>query len=174
MWAIYHWANSTKELKERAVEILLAFASSGFDYMNDIEIELSGLLLQYRSILIISDWQELKEKKNYNEISHGDFAKLREEQKQTCKDIHDKHGVSLYNNLVSRKLDEISSGARQNTIAGLYSFLEVLIRLQKIHLALEICEFILYSAPEAFHAQFKKKQKWLLTFQRRKDVEKNS
>ncbi|AXE21813.1 hypothetical protein DR864_28485 (plasmid) [Runella rosea] len=30
----------------------------------DLDLELAGMLLQYRSILIIADWQDLKEKSN--------------------------------------------------------------------------------------------------------------
>jgi len=45
-------------------------------------------------------------------------------------------------------------------IAGLYGFLEVLVRLQKIDLALKICDYVLYCAPKNFHSQFKKKQEW--------------
>jgi hypothetical protein len=164
MWATYYWANGTRDQKEKAVEILSNYASSAlrFDYTENMDLELSGMFLQYRSILIISDWQDLKEKKNYNEISSTDFKLIREEQKQTCKDI-DKQGIILYNRITSRKLDDISSGARQNVIAGLYNFVEVLVRLQKFELAIEICEYVLCAAPQNFHLQFKKKQDWLKT-----------
>lgn len=167
MWATYYWANGTREQKEKAIASLLAYASSGFNFNEDIDIEISGMLLQYRSILIISDWQDLKEKSNYNEIPISEFRSIREKQKQECKDIHDKQGVFLYNAIMPKKLDEISSGARQNVITGLYSFLEILVRLQKLDLALKICEYILYCAPKSFHSQFKKKQEWFNSIQYR-------
>jgi hypothetical protein len=161
MRATYFWANGSREQKDRAVESLLSYASSGFNFNTDIDLEISGMLLQYRSILVISDWQDLKEKGNYNEIMGSEFKLIREKQKQECKDIHDKQGVILYNSIMPRKLEDISSGARQNVIAGLYSFLEVLVRLQKLDLALNICDYVLYCAPKNFHLQFKKKQEWL-------------
>ncbi len=160
MWATYYWANGTKDQKEKAIDSLLAYASSGFNFNEDIDLEISGMLLQYRSILVISDWQDLKEKGNYNEVSGNEFRQMRESQKQTCKDIHDKQGIILYNSILPKKLDDISSGARQNVIAGLYSFLEVLVRLQKTELALKICDYVLYCAPKSFNLQFKKKQEW--------------
>ena len=160
MWATYYWANGTREQKEKAIASLLAYASSGFNFNEDIDLEIAGMLLQYRSIIVISDWQDLKEKGNYNEIAGGEFKTLREKQKQECKDIHDKQGVILYNAVMPKKLEDISSGARQNVIAGLYSFLEVLVRLQKADLALKICDYVLYCAPKNFHSQFKKKQEW--------------
>ncbi len=160
MWATYYWANGTRAQKEKAVDSLLAYAASGFNFNEDIDLEISGMLLQYKSILIISDWQDLKEKDSYNEILPNEFKQRREKQKQVCKDIHDKHGILVYNNLKSKVLDEISSGARQNVIAGLYSFLEVLVRLQKLQLAVEICDFVVNYAPQSFHMQFKKKKDW--------------
>lgn len=160
MWATYNWANGTREQKEKAIASLLAYASSGFNFNEDIDLEISGMLLQYRSILIISDWQDLKEKGNYNEVTASEFKLIREKQRQECKDIHDKQGIFLYNAVVPKKLENISSGARQNVIAGLYNFLEVLVRLQKVELALKICEYVLYCAPKNFHSQFKRKQEW--------------
>lgn len=165
MWATYYWANGTREQKEKAIESLLAYASSGFNFNEDIDLEISGMLLQYRSILVISDWQDLKEKGKYNEISGGEFRSIRAKQKQACKDIHDKQGILLFKAIMPRKLEDISSGARQNVIAGLYSFLEVLVRLQKIKLAIEVCEYVLYCAPKNFHPQFKKKEQWFHSIQ---------
>ena len=165
MWATYYWANGTRKQKEKAIASLLTYASSGFNYNEDIDLELAGMLLQYRSIIVISDWQDLKEKGNYNEITGSEFKALREKQKQECKDIHDKQGIVLFYAVMPKKLDEISSGARQNVIAGLYSFLEVLVRLQKLDLALQICDYVLYCAPKNFHSQFKKKQEWFRSIQ---------
>lgn len=169
MWATYNWANGTREQKEKAIASLLNYATSGFNYNEDLDLEIGGMLLQYRSILIVSDWQDLKEKIKYNEIPLGDFKSIREKQKQECKDIHDKQGVFLFRAISSRKLSEFSSGARQNVITGLYSFLEVLVRLQKFDLALEICEYVSYYAPSNFQPQFKKKEQWFqsIIFQNR-------
>ncbi|NMC98130.1 MAG: hypothetical protein GYA62_00215 [Bacteroidales bacterium] len=161
MWATYNWANGTREQKEKAITILLAYASTGFNYNEDIDLEIAGMLLQYRSILVISDWQDLKERRSYNEIGITEFSSIRDKQKLVCKDIHDKQGITLYNAIVSKKLEEISSGARQNIIAGLYNFLEVLVRLQKFDFALKICDYILNCAPKNFHSQFNKKQEWI-------------
>jgi GTPase SAR1 family protein len=167
MWATYYWANGTRDQKEKAIHSLLAYASSGFNYNEDIDLEISGTLLQYRSILVIADWQDLKEKGNYSEIIGSNFKSIRDKQKQACKDIHDKHGIVLFKAVMQKKLDNISSGARQNVIAGLYSFLEVLVRLNKIELGMEICEYVVYCAPKNFHPQFKKKEQWFHSIQYR-------
>ncbi|KAA6329522.1 hypothetical protein EZS27_021681, partial [termite gut metagenome] len=128
------------------------------DYNNDTDLELSGILLQYSSISIISDWLDLKEKNKYNEVSDSDFRKIRDKQKLKCKDIHDKQGVFLFNNISQKKLTEMAGGARQNIIAGLYAYIEVLMRLQKFDEILQICQYIFYFAPNNFHSQFKRKE----------------
>lgn len=174
MWATYNWANGTKSQKEKAIEILLEYAKNGFDYNNNIDVELAGMLLQYNSILIISEWQDLKERKRYEEISDIEFKYLRDKQKQVCKDIHDKHGVFLYNAISQKKLNDVSSGARQNIVAGLYNFIDVLIRLKKFSLALEICEYIFCYAPKNFHLQFEKKAEWIKQIKGKGGVRSNS
>ncbi len=174
MWATYYWANGTREQKEKAIARLLDYASSGFNFYDDIDLEISGMLLQYRSILVISDWQDLKEKRKYNEIAVGEFKINREKQKQQCKDIHNKHGNILFNAIIPKNLEDISSGARQNVITGLYSFLEVLVRLQKVDLALNICEYIRYHAPMNFKPQFMKKEQWIRNIQFQNKYIKNT
>lgn len=168
MWGTYYWANGTREQKNKAVKILLDYVRTGFDYNDNINLELNGMLLQYRSILIITDWQDLKEKINYNEISLKEFKEKRNRQKQECKDIYNKHGFILYNKISQIKLDEISSGARQNAISGLYNFIDVLIRLQKFELIKGICDFVIYNAPKNFHPQFEKKKNWIISIQYKK------
>lgn len=162
MWATYYWASGTKEQKSKAIDILLRYASYGFT-KEDIDLEISGMLLQYRSIMAIADWQDLKEKRSYDEITSNEFWQVRSKQKQECKEIHDKNGVFLYKNIESKDLDLISSGARQNVISGLYNFLEVLVRLKKVDFAIEICDFVLRNAPQSFHQQFRKKKTWLIS-----------
>jgi len=161
MWATYNWANGTKVQKEKAIDILFEYAKIGFNYNDDIDLELAGMLLQYSSITVISDWMELKGKNEYGELSYSEFRQIRDKQKQKCKDIHDKQGVFLFNGVSQKKLTDISSGARQNIVAGLYNFLEVTVRLQKFDLALNICEYIFYCAPKNFHSQFKRKEEWI-------------
>jgi len=81
----YYWANGTREQEEKAIASLLTYASSGYNFNEDIDLEIAGMLLQYRSILVISDWQDLKEKSNYNEITGKEFKENREKQKRSVK-----------------------------------------------------------------------------------------
>jgi len=161
MWATYNWSGNSKKHKEKAVKILLDYSSlQGYNYNLNIDLELSGMLLLYRSSFIIDEWQDLKEKKDYGEISENNFWKIRKKQKQACKDVHDKNGIFLFNKFKTLELNQISSGAKQNLVTGLYTFLEVLARLDKFKLAKDICEYIIKYAPINFHPQFQKKKEW--------------
>lgn len=161
MWASYYWGGGSKSQKNRAIEILLDYAKMGFNYNNDIDLELSGMLLQYRSMYIIADWSDLKEKRSYNEISESEYRVERKKQILLCEEINNKQGVYLYNAISKKKLSEMSSGARQSIIIGLYSFLEVLIRIRKYKFAQEICDYMIYFAPKNFKLQFKRKLEFL-------------
>lgn len=161
MYTTYYWANGTNDQKEKAIEILLNYFSKGFSFDTDINLEIAGILLTYRSIHILSKWQELKEKRKFNEISVPDFSATRQKQIQICTDIHNKIGQPLYSFIVTKKFDEMYSGARQNIIAGLYQFVEICVRLQKFDLAKKICDYIFNCAPKHYHNQFKIKSDWI-------------
>jgi hypothetical protein len=174
MYATYFWGNGTRDQKQKAINELLEYASLIFDFNDDLDLEIAGMLLQYKSILVINDWQELKERLRYNEVSKIEFQRKRENQKRECKDIHDKHGNILYASVVRTKFDTMSSGAKQNVVGGFYSFIEVLIRLEKYDFGLKICDFVLNLAPSNFHFQFKKKQDWLFQIGRKDPFEKKT
>ena len=161
MWATYNWSSGTNKQKEKAIEILLDYSRMGIRYDNSLDLELAGMILQYRSINLVSEWIALKDKRQYDEVSIQEFKTIRSKQKNICKDIYVKHGNPLYKAVCQIKLNEISSGARQNIVAGLYNYIDILIRMNMIDAALEICDYILSCAPANFHLQFKRKESWI-------------
>jgi hypothetical protein len=143
----------------KAIDIMSEYEKNGFDYDIDIDLEIAGILLQYRSILVNSDWLDLHEKKKYNEVSDKDFYNKKEKLTERCKSIHDRQGVLFFNNVSKRKLTEMSGGARQNIIAGLYAYIDIIIKLKRYNKEItEICQYIYYCAPNNFHEQFKRKE----------------
>lgn len=163
MWATYSWANDDETEREKALEILLEYARTGFNYKRDYDLELAGMLLQYSSILAISSWQDLKIRRENNEISPQQFKNERARQINGCREIHNKHGWPLYKAICQNKLSEFSSGARQNIAGGLYNYTDVLVRLQLMDEAIEICQFILLNSPTNYHNQFKRRKEWIET-----------
>ncbi len=155
MHATYYWANGTNEQKRKAIDILRSYTSTGFRFDNSVNLEISGILLTYRSLLLNTEWEELKENLKFGDITHNDFKQKRELQRQVCREILLQQGQPLFNYIVTQKLNEINyAGAKQNVVAGLYQFVEVCIKLENWELAKKICEYVFYFAPKHFHAQF--------------------
>lgn len=160
MWASYSWASN--ELNRRkAVEILLNYAHSGFNYLENYDLELAGMLLQYNSILAISDWQELRIRRESDEISPLQFKRDRDAQINNCVKIHKRQGWPLYKAVCKKMLNVFSSGARQNIVGGLYNYTNVLVRIQRYDDAIEICEYILVNPSTNYHAQFLRRKQWI-------------
>lgn len=166
MWASYSWASGEANRK-KAVEILLNYARTGFNYQKDYDLELAGLLLQYNSILAISNWQDLRIKYENDEISSTQFKQERENQKRSCDKIHKYHGWKLYKAVCMSKLPDFGSGARQNIVGGLYNYTDVLVRLQLLDEAIEICQYVLYNPQTNFHDQFKRRKEWIEKIRKR-------
>lgn len=160
MWASYSWASSEVNRKQ-AVEILLKYARTGFNYSKNYDLELAGLLLQYNSIIAVSDWQDLRIRRNNDEISLYEFKRERKIQIKDCVKIHQKQGWPLYKAICQVKLTDFSSGARQNIAGGLYNYTDVLARIKRFDDAIEICEYILVNPSSNFHASFMRRKEWI-------------
>jgi GTPase SAR1 family protein len=161
MWATYNWANGNEGQKSKAVDILGKYVAGGVNYNDDLDLELAGMLLQFRSILLINDWQNLKNMFKYKEISRTDFSYKRNKQKIEGKEIYHRHGNHLYRAILPKKLSDISSAARQNIITGFYNYIDVLVRIEKYDLASKICDFVMNVGPRNFYSQFKRKKDWV-------------
>ena len=166
MWASYSWA-SDEDNRRKAVEILLNYARSGFNYSENYDLELAGMLLQYNSIIAISDWQELRIRRDNDEISSLQFKKERNTQIKNCVKIHNKYGWPLYKSVCKKMLTAFSSGAKQNVVGGLYNYTNVLVRIRRYDDAIEICDYILVNPTTNFHAQFSRRKEWILGIKRK-------
>lgn len=160
MWAAYSWA-SDEANRKKAVEILLNYARTGFNYSKNYDLELSGMLLQYNSIIAISDWQDLRLKRENDEISPLKFRQERDIQIKDCFTIHKRQGWPLYKAVCQRMLSDFSSGARQNIAGGLYNYTDVLARIHRYEDAIEICQYILVNSFTNYHAQFQRRKDWI-------------
>ena len=88
-------------------------------------------------------------------------------------DILKKQGNALFGYIKQIDLDTVSSGARGNTITGLFHFIEVCIRINRHDIAEEICIHSFKGFPRNFHPQFKSKLAKIYRFKNiRVDIEK--
>ncbi len=157
MYATYNWALGSNSSKEKAINLLLDFCASNSSLHVDINLELLGLLITYRSIHAITTKDELKESLKYGEITHLEFMSRNDQIKDEFNNIWKHQGHLFFDFLKKAKIHNLNSGARQNAVTGLYQFAETQIRLNKLDIAKEICDFVLERFPTNFHPIFKTK-----------------
>lgn len=159
MWATYNWSSGNEQQRHKAVEILLTYARTGFNYSQNYDLELAGLLLQFNSLLLINEWQTLEDKNSLGGLSAATFKEKNTEIDKSCRLLHRNIGKPLYDSVCMGVMSKYSSGAQQNISTGLYNYLDILCRIKEFDLAVEICQYVLYNAPSHFYAQFNRKRK---------------
>jgi len=156
--ALYCW---TTGRSQESIEILSDFcARKPRQYREDrsVKFELLGLLVMYRSISAIQKKEELKEMRRFNEIDQTEYLTKTAEVRALFVDICTKHGSFFVHDL--KQMDDVetlTSGARQNVIAGLYQYVNVNIRLNRYQEAINTCEFVIQKFPTHFSDQFTNK-----------------
>ena len=126
------------------------------------DIEITSTLLMYRSLLVVKEWRELKDKYLFNDISLAEFNAKRKEQVKECQGLLTYIGNPLYTTVATRKLD-YPSRTRQSLITAFFNYVDVLVRINKVELAIEICDYVILYGPSNFKPQFESKKKWLAT-----------
>jgi GTPase SAR1 family protein len=173
MISVYSWALNSSEYRNKAINKLLDYLSKNTNLKNDINLELLGLVLTYRSIATINERDELKSRSNFGSLTQREYLDLQGKQKDTFIDIFKKQGMTLFGYVKVIDLDSVSSGARGNTITGLFHFIEVCIRINRHDIAEEICIHSFKGFPRNFHPQFKTKLAKIFRFAKKKvDIEK--
>lgn len=162
-WSTTNWANGTEQQKQKAISILSDYFKGKVNFHNNFDIELTATLLMYRSLMVIKAWRELKDKLQFNDISYSDFKARREEQKKECQSLLNYIGNPLYIKVSRSKLTDFSSSTRQSLITAFFNYVDVLVRIDKKRLALEICEYVITCGPKNFIPQFESKRSWLLS-----------
>lgn len=157
MQANYYWGIGTLEHKEKAIKILLDYKANGISMKNDIDLEIFGILLTYKCIYLVNEWEDLSSKRKFKEITSNEFRIKRVAQEQICRDIHNHLGCQLFDFLQKKKLSDMTNSVRQSLISAIYQFLEICLRLQKFELGKEIAEYMTYFAPKHYHPQFERK-----------------
>ncbi len=172
MLAGYLWSFNTNDHKRKAIKKLLEYRSKNGNLKNEMNLELFGLLLVYRSVLTISQRDEIKSQYKYQEISKKYFDDRYKQQKEIFGDIY-KQVTSLFGYIKLINLGYLTtSGARGNAVTALFHFSEICIRLNKYELAKEICIYSFKHFPRDSHLQFKNKLRKIYSFMgQNKDVE---
>lgn len=174
MLSTYYWANGSETDRDKSIKILGDYLSKHKNLKIDINLELLGLLLTYKTILTVSKKENLKDKLHYNEITRKEFSERNKNIKQDFKNIAKYHGWPLYNFVDSIDFETISSGSRQNIVTGFYQFSEIFSRLNDYKNSIKICEFALENFPENFHKLFLSKLERVKSYNYKKNKVKQN
>ena len=161
-WATTYWANGTDAQKKKAINILSDYYKGHVDLHEDQDIEITSTLLMYRSLMVVKEWRELKDKNLFNDISMTEYKTKRSEQLKECQGLLTYIGNPLYTTVATRKLD-YPSRTRQSLITAFFNYIDVLVRINKVDLAIEICDYVILYGPNNFKPQFAAKRSWLAT-----------
>lgn len=165
-WATTYWANGNEQQKAKAILILSDYYKGKINFHDNQDLEIAGTLLMYRSLIVLKEWRELKDKNQFNEISLAEYREKRAEQVKECQSLLTYIGNPLYTHVATRKLD-YPSGTRQSLITAFFNYVDVLVRIQKIDLAKEICDYVILYGPNNFKPQFESKRNWLVSLNRK-------
>jgi len=157
MYSKYSWASGIEEYREFAVNILTSLLFSKASIGPDQHLEILGSLVMYRTILAVMSRDQLKETYRYGEIPHSEYLVLFTAQKKTFQSIFNHNGMKLYSAAKKHDLATMNPATRNVVLIGLVQFIEICIRLVKLDLAKEICDFVITTLPYNYHAPFKTK-----------------
>ena len=135
-------------------------------WSRDDRVEVLGLLLTYKSIYWLQKREELKIRGELDEVRQVTHTKEWSDQKTTFESIVNRHGRQLLDLLKTTDVRELTAAARQNTVTGLLQLVEVCIRLRKLELAEEICQWVITNVANNSRYAFESKLSRIRNYRR--------
>jgi hypothetical protein len=148
------WGQGSDEYRSKAIEILSKFFSANHKIEIPEQIELLGSLMMYQSITLISEREDLKAKKRYDEIENKHYLKLYKYQKERFFDLFKYPGLKLFNIIKKIDLNELEPQTRHLALEGMQHFVEICTRNRNFKKGKEVCQLVIDSLPYNFHSTF--------------------
>jgi len=159
MQSRYHWAEGTKEFKNKAISILKDYLARRPKIDEEIYLEIIGTLMTYSAIILVSEREHLKEQKRFKEIADWKFDAINSEQRIRFFELFKYPGLKLFKSIKDRNLMELTPKCRNFVLDGLTHFSEICIRVNKRDIAKEVCNKIVKELPPDYHKPFLHKLK---------------
>jgi len=154
MHSRYSWTEGTKELKYKATSILKEYLARKPKIDEEVYLEIIGTLMTYSAIILVSEREDIKEKKRFKEIPDWKFEILNTEQRTRFNELFKYPGLRLFKLIKDRSLMELSPKCRNFVLDGLTHFSEMCIRVNKREIAKEVCNKIIKELPTDYHKPF--------------------
>jgi NAD-specific glutamate dehydrogenase len=159
MQSRYCWAEGSREIKYNSIKILKDYIAKKPKIDEETFLEIIGTLMTYSAIMLVSEREEIKEKKRFKEISEKKFVSLNLEQRTRFNELFKYPGLKLYRTVKDRNLMDFKPKCRNFILDGLTHFTELCIRVNKRDIAKEVCSKIINEMPTDYHKPFSHKLK---------------
>ncbi len=149
------WADGNYENKLKSIQVLsnfLSLNSKTLPLENDLEV--LGMLTTYKSILVVSERDELKSLLRSGEIDDKQYQNLYQKQKIEFRDILRFPGLKLWKYIKNIDLMTLSPNCRNQVLDGLTHLSEICIRNNRFDFTKDICNKIIQEMPQNYHNPF--------------------
>jgi hypothetical protein len=153
-YATCAWSENSSDSKYRAIQIIQDYFTTKPKITQETYLELLGILMTYKGILVVSERDELKSKLRFKEITKSQYDILYKEQRERFKDIFKYPGGHLYKVLKEIDLMSLSASCRNYVLDGLTHFIEICIRTNRREIGKEVCNKIISEMPQNYQNPF--------------------
>lgn len=150
----FHWAEASSVNRYKSIDILENYLTTRPKISEETYLEILGTQMTYSAIMLVSERNDIKDRKRFKEISDRQFNFDYREQKARFHKLFIYPGSKLYNLTKEKNLMDLSSKCRNFVLDGLNHYAEVAIRLNKHEQAQEICNKIISELPTDYHKPF--------------------
>lgn len=148
------WIESSSESKYLAIQIIQDYFTTKPKLNQETYLELLGMLTTYKSIVVVSERDDLKGKLRFREITKAQYEITHKEQKERIKDIFKYPAGHLYNIIKDVDLMGLTPSCRNLVLDGLTHFVEIAIRNNRRDIGKEVCKKIIEEMPQNYRNPF--------------------
>jgi hypothetical protein len=153
-YATCSWAVSTRDSKYNAIQIIQDFFTTKPKLEQESYLELLGILTTYKSILVVSERDEIKNKLRSRELTKEKYDLLHKEQKERIQEIFKYPGGHLFNQIKEIDLMSLSTRCRSFVLDGLTHYIEIVIRNNRRDIGKQVCQKVITELPQNYQNPF--------------------
>ncbi|WP_262152686.1 NB-ARC domain-containing protein [Chryseobacterium foetidum] len=150
----FHWAEGSSVFRYKAIDILENYLTTKPRISEETYFEILGTQMTYSSIMLVSERNELKDKRRFKEISERQYDFSYSEQRNRFNKLYNYPGSRLYDLIRDKDLMELKPKCRNLVLDGLTHYVEICIRLNKHEKGREVCDKIISELPTDYHKPF--------------------
>jgi len=153
-YAATAWSDGGNDSRYLAVQLLQDFFKNKQSLKEEVYLELVGILMTYKGIMIVNERDDLKGIFRSGEISNFEYRSIYKEQKELIKDIFKYPGNHLWRLVKKIDLMTLSPNCRNYVLDGLTHFIEICIRYNRRYLGRRVCEKVISEMPQNYQKPF--------------------